>query len=116
MNSIASSRVAWENLRSLGFASISGVYAGVGTPINNPGRVAKMHNTTDVNLFVSTNGIDNKDFIPAGGFWLYDFTANKSFEGAPLEVPAYTRFYVKQESGAPTSGNVYLTIIYASQV
>lgn len=109
-------RIAFENLRSLGFASISGTYAGVGAPFANPVRQIKISNFMDDNLLISFNGINDKDVVAANGFCLYDYTSNRTDSGGNLEQPAGIRIYVKQESGAPTSGNVYVTVIYASEV
>ena len=50
---VSSVRVRYEILRSLGFAAISGVYAGVGTPFANGVRILKVTNLTDANLLIS---------------------------------------------------------------
>ena len=106
----------FEDLRSLAFGSISGTYALVGTATNNPVRLIDIDNTTDANLIISFNGIDDKIFVAANGFKIYDFASNKSNQGGSLDLPAFTLFYVKQESSAPTTGNVYIGICYASAV
>lgn len=112
----SSVRVRYEPLRSIGFASISGTYTAVGLPMANPIRILKVSNFTDANIKVSIDGITDHDVVSADGFYLYDFGTNKSDAGGLLEQPQGDRFYVKSETSNPTTGNLYITIIYASQV
>lgn len=116
MNVLSSIRVRYEDLRSLSFTSISGIYAAVGTPFNNPVRIIKVSNFTDANLIISFNGIDDKDVVASNGFCLYDYGSNKADQAGTMEQAAGDRLYVRQESGAPTVGTVYVTVAYASQV
>ncbi len=111
-------RARYEPLRSLLFSGISGVYAGVGLPFENPVRILKITNFTDKNILVSLNGVDNHDIVASNGFFLYDYSSNKSSSGGLLEQPQGDRIYVKAEAAdnLPTIGTVYVTIVYASQV
>lgn len=106
----------FEALRSVGFGSISGTYVGLGTPIDYPGRIIKITNTTDADIFVSTDGTTDQDIVPAGGFVLYDLGGNRSNLSGSLDFHKFVRFYVREVSAAPTSGSVYLTLIYASDL
>lgn len=115
-NSANAVRVAYEDLRSIAFGSISAVYAGVGAPFANPVRILKVTNLTDANLLVSFNGIDDKDVVAANGFYLYDYASDRSETAGTLEQPVGERLYVKSETDDPTEGSIYVTIIYASQV
>lgn len=114
MSSTCGNRIRYEVLRSLNFGDISGSYTGVGTPFANPIRILKVCNATDANLIISFNGVDQMDFIAANGFCLYDFSSNRADPGGYLEQSAGDRLYVAQESATPTSGNVYVTVIYAA--
>ncbi len=119
MSNLASSiRVRYEPLRSVLFSGISGIYAGVGLPFENPVRILKVTNFTDVNVLVSLNGIDDHDIVASNGFFLYDYSSNKALAGGLLEQPQGDRIYIKaQDSGnLPTIGTVYVTVVYASQV
>lgn len=109
--SIMATRAAFETLRSLAFGSISGAYATIGTPLLNPARLIKIVNTTNADMFISTDGTNNHDIIPASGFALYDLTTNHPTNSSGFFFAQGTQFYVKQVS-APTSGTVYLTVIY----
>ena len=113
---VSSVRVRYEPLRSSGFASITGSYTSVGLPFSNPVRILKVTNLTDVDIFVSLNGVDNHDIVAAKGFFLYDYSSNKSSSAGLLEQPQGDRIYVKAESFLPSVGNLYVTVVYASQV
>jgi hypothetical protein len=67
-------------------------------------------------MLISLNGIDDHDVVPENGFFLYDYASNKASSAGLLEQPQGDRIYVKAESGLPSTGNVYVTIVYASQV
>lgn len=116
MNLVSSIRVRYEELRVLDFASIGAAYVAVGAAFSNPVRILKVTNFTDANLIISFNGIDDHDVVAANGFYLYDFGSNKSTAGGLMEQPAGERLYVREETLSPSSGNVYVTIVYASQV
>lgn len=116
MNLASSSRIAYEPLRSLAFGGISAVYAGVGLPFANPVRQLMIDNTTDINLIISFDGVTDHAFVASNTGRVLDYCSNKNDMAGTLEQPAYVRLYVKQESGAAAEGNVYVTVIYASQV
>lgn len=107
-------KVRYETLRSLAFGSIGASYAAVGSALANPVRILKVTNTTDADLLVSMDGVNNMDIVAASGFYLYDFASNASEKGGLLEQQANQIVYVKQASGAPTLGSVYVTVVYAS--
>jgi len=108
-------RVAFEDLRSLGFASIGSGYTAVGAAFANPVRILEIENTTDINLIISFDGVHDKTFIAANSFKIYDYDSNRNDMGGNFEQPKGTTLYVKQETvTAATKGNVYVTVIYAS--
>ncbi len=103
--------VSIDIIRSLGFASISGTYATVGGPLAHPVRLICFTNTTDGDMFFSDNGVDNKLFIPAGGFKLFDITTNRYAAASQWVFQVGTQFSVKQ-STAPTKGAVYIECLW----
>jgi len=115
MNQTCSARIRYEDLRSLGFVSITGSYATIGTAFDNPIRMLKVTNTTDVNILVSFNGINDKDIVAANSAYVYDYASNKSTQSGFAEQSAGERVYIKAESGLPTIGSVYITAIYVAQ-
>lgn len=117
MSNVASSaRVRYEPLRSMSSIDVSADYQGVGLPFANPVRILKVTNLTNENILVSLNGIDDHDIVAANGFFLYDYCTNRSSSGGLLEQPQGDRIYVKAENSLPSIGNLYVTIVYASQV
>ena len=76
MNSVSSTRIRYEDLRSLAFGGISGAYAAVGVAFANPIRSIKVTNDTDATILVSFNGIDDKDVAPASSGYIWDYGSN----------------------------------------
>lgn len=100
-----------EPIRSLAFGSISGTYAGIGTPFVNPSRITYIVNTTDVLLTFSFDGINDHFVIPSQAYLLIDISSNASITGGAFNIAANQRIYVK---GAPGSGTVYLSTFFGS--
>ena len=107
-------RIRYEPLRSLAFGGISGSYAGVGTAFVNPVRILEIANNTDADLFISFDGIVDRDFIAAKTGKVLDYGTNRANTGGQLDQAMGDRVYVRQVSGAATGGAVYVTVIYAS--
>lgn len=101
-----------DTLRSLGFASISGAYAPVGSAFAFPVRLICITNNTNGDMIFSNDGSTDKLFIAKSSFKLFDITANKALKDSYWSFPVGTRFYVKQSTAA-TSGSVYIECIYA---
>lgn len=99
-----------DALRSLGFASISGTYAAVGTPFAHAMRIIRIINNTNGDMFFSFDGTTDNLFVPANSFVLYDIAANDD-PTDQFRLSKGTQIYVKQ-STAPTSGSVYIEAIY----
>jgi hypothetical protein len=107
---VLSQRMRWEPLRTEVYEDISSTYTPLGTALENPARIIKVVNTTDVTITISTDAINDMDVVPSGSFFLYDISTNKT-EQSTLFVDQGTVFYVK---GSPSSGAVYLVVIYAA--
>jgi hypothetical protein len=100
-------RVAWETLRSIDSATLTGVYARVGTPFVHPSYKCKMVNNSTTLVTVSIDGVTDVDVAPANSFWLYDETLalgpNTEF------LPEGTQIFVKGSAGV---GLIYLVTQY----
>lgn len=107
-------RAEYEPIRSLGFASITANYMGIGTEFDNPARIIRVQNLTDALLWISTDGINDHEILAPNSFLLIDVNTNKSREHG-YYFPEGTRFYVKQNA-VPTEGSVYVSVIYGSIV
>lgn len=112
---MSAKKVYFDNLRSLGFAGISGTYAAVGAAFTVNPRIICFTNKTqgDMIFTVDTTNAAGNLFVAAGSFKLFDLTANLvPGKDDNFVIAEGTRFYVKQVT-APTSGDVYIEAIYA---
>lgn len=106
-------RLLFEPQRSLSAATIAasaGTYLGIGTAISNPARQFLVQNLTDVTLQFSIDGINDHFPLASNTSWINDIGSNKTVAEA-FYLAQGTRFYVKT-LGTPTTGSVYVSIIY----
>lgn len=100
-------------LRTVGFAGISGVFVPVGAPQSFQARIICFTNTTNEDVIFSMDGVTDQLIVPAGGFKLFDITTNHR----PVNQDDFcfangTQWYVTA-GVTPTSGSVYIEIVYA---
>ncbi len=100
-------RVAWETLRSIDSATLTGSYQAVGVPLVNQSYIIKMVNNSTSLVTISTDGINDVDVCPANSFWLYD--EDTSGNPTPEGLPAGTQILVKGSAGV---GLIYLVVQY----
>lgn len=104
------SRAYFESLRTLAAAGISGAYATVGTPLDNPLRSFCITNNTQGDMIFSVDSSDASGnmFVAAGSYKLYDVQSNinPQFDDKYV-LPIGTQFYVKQNT-APVDGDVWI--------
>lgn len=93
-----SAKINWEPLRTLNAATLAGAYVAVGTPLANASYILKIINDSNVAITVSINGTSDIDYVPAGGFFLYDEAKTLTHEG----VPQGTQIFVKGAVGVGT--------------
>ena len=106
-----STKATFDPIRELAFGSISGTYAAIGSALTVQARIVKITNGTNVPLYISIDGVVDDDKIPANGFALYDFATNKIRDDG-LFIPVGTIFYAKEDSASPTTGSIWVTVIY----
>lgn len=115
MSNASSVRIRYEILRSLDWTLVTANYVAVGTPLQHPARILKLSNATDADMLISFNGVDDHDFVGGNSYFLYDYGTNRSGTGNELEQQMGDRVYVKSADGTlPSTGSIYLTLIYAS--
>jgi hypothetical protein len=107
-------RVRFEPLRALAFGSISGTYAAIGTALANASHLIKVDNLTDVTVTISFDGVNDHFVMPTQSGTIFDFSSDMVLPVGKLFLSQGTIVYVKQTSGAPSSGNVYVSSMYAS--
>lgn len=103
-------RVIFDDLRSVAFGAVGAAYGAIGARIDEPARIMHIYNDLDVSVFISDDGVNNKIFLPVGGFFIFDYTANKVRDDGFFFPEGY--LYVKRAAGAPSSGSIYLTVIH----
>lgn len=112
---MARSRVVrFDALRSLAFGSIGANYAAIGTQINQLARLVAIKNNTDAVLLLSFDGTTDNDVLMATTGQVLDFTANKTMDdgAGSYFIEKGTTIYVKHAGVAPTSGSIYVTVVY----
>jgi len=102
-------RVSYETLRSIDSATFTGAYQALGTPLLHDPFLYKLVNNSNQIVFISDDGVNDKDVCPAGSFFLYDEGANASREGG-LTVRKGTQIWIR---GAAGVGSVYFVAQYA---
>ena len=103
--------VRFDVYRTVAFGAISGTFAAVGTALTKPIRLIKFTNTSNADLIISFDAVNNNIYLPAGSFDLYDLNANQD-PTYDFKMQIGTQIYVKQASGAPSSGGIFVTGIY----
>jgi hypothetical protein len=101
-------KIAWETLRSIDSATLTGSYQAVGTPLAQASYKCKLVNNSTVLVTISIDGTTDIDVAPAGSFWLYDEGTSGTLASTPA-VPKGTLFYVKGSAG---TGLIYLVSQY----
>ena len=99
-------------LQSIAFNALLATYLPLGVPFGGtqkqPMRMIKLLNTTDKDVFISFDNVNDNDVLPEnGGFALYDLYSND------LALQNLTTIYAKlRVAGAPSQGAVYLVGLY----
>jgi hypothetical protein len=98
-------KINWEQLRSINATSFTGSFQSVGGPLLFPSYILKMVNNTSVLVTISIDGVNNYDVAPAGTFLVYDLTTTVNHES----IPTGTQFYVSAAAG---TGFFYIVTLY----
>lgn len=106
-------RISFDAVREAAFGSIAAGYAALGSSTTDNARIFMAYNTTDVDVYLSFDGVNNHIRLPSGGGETFDFSANKVRDDG-LFLPVGTQIYQKRVSGAPTSGAVWVQLVYAT--
>lgn len=113
MSSTNKIRVAFEDIRSVAFGSITSSFALVGATFAYPVRQIKIVNNTNAVMLINYDGGSaTKDVAPASSIFIYDYSSNREANGDVFEQAVGEGVYVKYSS-APTSGTFYAVVIYA---
>lgn len=99
-----------EQVLSISSGLISGTYAAIGS-FEFPSSIIYFQNLTDAAMMISWDGVLDAYPLPVNGFFLLDVTANASSNDG-LFIPLGQVFWVKQLSGAASTGSVYVSSFY----
>jgi len=105
-------RLRFEAIREVAFGAIGAAYGAVGAAVATPARIITFNNTTDVDLYVSTDGVTDMLRIVSGSGKIFDVTTNKVRDDG-FFLPENTIIYVRQTAmGAPASGVFFVEIAF----
>ena len=107
------SKVKFEAVREIDFGSILASYVAVGTGTIDHARIIRFTNETDAQLLVSLDGITDHIRMDVNNVIIFDFSSNKITDHG-LFVSIGTTFFVKRQSGAPTTGSFWIEVISAT--
>ncbi len=105
-------RVVFESIREEAFGGIAANYTALGAILGDNARIVGFSNSTDAEIYISFDGINNHIRLAANSFQLYDFTANKTRDDG-FFLPNRTQIYQQRVAGAPTSGSLWATVVVA---
>ncbi len=106
-------RAQYEPIREVAAASVGASYSAVGTAITDHARIIRIVSSLDAEAYVSIDGTNNHIRLASNSFVLYDLSSNKVQDDG-LFLSVGTVFYAKRVSGAPTSGSLWIEVLYAS--
>ena len=104
-------KAVFDEIRSLGFAGISGSYANIGSALTKMARAFIAVNDTDGDMMISLDGgTTDHLYLPAGSFQLFDVGANAQQADDKYVLEIGTQFAVKQVT-APTEKSIYISVL-----
>lgn len=95
-------RVQFNPIGVVAFGSITGSYAAFGPSMPGHARIIRFVNSTDKDIYVSADGVNDNLRIAANSFALFDFSTNR-IQDDGLFVQKGDQFYLKYVS-APSQG------------
>lgn len=107
-------RLLPDPIRTIGFAAIGALYAGVGTALGRPARIIYILNVTDEDLMFSFDGINDHFVVAENGFLLLDISANKTIETG-FFLAEGQRLYVR-ELVSPAAGDVWFSTFFGADL
>lgn len=103
---------AFEAVREAAFGAIAAAYTAIGTATTDYARVVSFFNSTDKDVYISLDGTTNHIRLASGSGQVIDVSTNKIRDDG-LFIPKGTIFYQKRAAGAPSSGSVWIQVLYA---
>ena len=106
-------RVSYEAIREVAAAGVGAAYGAVGTATTDHTRILRIVSSLDAEVYVSFDGTTDHIRMAGNSFVLYDYSTNKIHDDG-LFLSQGTTIYVKRVSGAPTTGSLWIEVVYAT--
>ena len=107
--------VRYAPMLSIAAGSITGSYATLGT-VTESGRIVAFINDTDAGVLLSFNASSDNIYLAAGSSQIWDFQGNATDGQNNFALSINTVISIKYPSGAPSTGSVYVEIVYAKPI
>jgi len=107
-------RVALDPVREAAFGAVGAAYAALGAATTDYARIVSIYNSTDTDVYISLDGVNDHIRVASGSGQVYDFSANKARKADGFFIEKGTVFYQMRAGGAPTTGNVWIQVVYAA--
>lgn len=109
-------RVGYEAERTAAFGAITNAYTLMGALFSHPIRILILQNSTNAAISFSLDGSTTLITLQAGISIVLDLTANKTNDPAGFSIPINQGIYIQYAAGAPGSGSVFASAIYATGI
>lgn len=103
-----SQQLVYDPIRTI---TTGAAYAPLGSEFDNSATIVKVVNLGTATAFISTDGTTDMDVVPAGGFYLYDITANTPMETGSIYQKKGTQIYAKSS----VAGSIYLVVLHVKR-
>jgi hypothetical protein len=105
-------RVMFNPVGVVAFGAITAVYTPFGPPLPGHARIMRFVNSTNADLYISSDGITANFRLAANSFLLIDFSTNR-IQDDGLFVQKGDQFYLEYVT-APSSGAAWIEVITAA--
>ncbi len=104
-------RVRAEAIREVAFGAIGAALAALGAATTHIGRIVRLVNNTDADVYFSLDGVNNHYRLPPLSFLLIDVSTNQTTKDN-FFIPEGQVFYIQHAGVAPTLGNAWVEYTY----
>ncbi len=105
-------RVFFEEVRELNFGDFGGTYVPIGVPLIHHIRLMALNNSTNHEIYISLDGINDHLRMAQNSFKLFDLSSNKVKDDG-LFISSGTQVFIRYVSTIGTSGSVWIEVMYA---
>ena len=103
-------KVEFEAVREAAFGDVGAAYAALGAALSDHARLISFYNTTNVDIYISFDGVVDHIRVASGSFQVFDLTANKVRDDG-FFLANNTTISQRRVGAAPTSGALWAEVI-----